>query len=319
MRPLFAIALKLTSVFIFMVMAALIKAATEEVPAGQAVFFRSFFALPIVIVFLWYQRELQAGLKTQHPLGHLWRGLIGTGAMIAGFASLSLLPLPEVNAIGYAAPILTVVFAAIFLGERLRAFRMAAVALGLVGVLIVTVPSFTQFNLSQTTVVAYNALALGTALALISATLRAVAIVTVRALVRTETTSSIVFYFSTMSALIGFLTLPLGWAFPDFAWVMPSWKASSFLILAGLAGGIAQLLVTTSYRWADMAVLAPFEYASMIFAVAFGYWFFEEVPTVFTWIGAPLVIAAGLIIIYRERQLGMRTGKTASTGKPPLV
>ena len=143
--------------------------------------------------------------------------------MGTGFVSLSLLPFPEVNAIGYAAPILTVIFAALFLGERIRLFRMAAVALGLVGVLIVSIPNFTVSTASAS-------LALGAGFALVSATLRAIAIVTVRALVRSETTSSIVFYFSIISALLGFLTLPLGLLLPDFAWVIPSGKVAGFMI-----------------------------------------------------------------------------------------
>ena len=312
MRPLHAIGLKVTSVAIFMIMAALIKAATQEVPAGQAVFFRSFCALPIVVGFLWHQGQLRDGLKTSFPLGHLWRGLVGTSAMITGFTSLALLPLPEASAIGYAAPILTVIFAALFLGEPIRLFRMTAVGLGLAGVLIVTIPNFTAAE-------ATAALALGAAFGLISATLRAVAIATVRALVRTETTSSIVFYFSTISAILGFLTLPVGLLFPQWQWVVPGWQTAAYMVAAGLAGGVAQLLVTTSYRHAEMAVLAPFDYASMVFAVLFGFWFFGELPTVYTWIGTPAVIAAGMLIIYRERQLGLQSQKAAQTGKQPLV
>lgn len=303
MRPLYAIALKLTSVVLFIAMASLVKVATETVPVGQAVFARSFFALPIVIGFLWMQGHLHDGLQTSRPFGHLWRGVVGTTAMLTGFASLALLPLPEASAIGYAAPILTVIFAALFLGERLRAFRLTVVGIGLVGVLIVSVPNFTVQAASAS-------LALGATFGLISATLRAGAIVTARALVRTETTASIVFYFSTISALLGFSTLFVGFFIPDWAWIVPSWQAGGALALAGLTGGVAQLLVTTSYRHAEMAVLAPFDYTSMIFAVIIGYFFFDEVPTLYTWIGTPIVILAGLLIIYRERQLGLARQKT---------
>ena len=214
--------------------------------------------------------------------------------------------MPEASAIGYAAPILTVIFAAVFLGERLRAFRLSVVCLGLVGVLIVSVPNFTVQSATAT-------LALGAAFGLISATLRAGAIVTVRALVRTETTASIVFYFSTISAVLGFLTLPIGWFVEGWGWIIPSWKAGGALLLAGLAGGVAQLLVTTSYRHAEMAVLAPFDYTSMIFAVIFGVWWFGDLPTQATWIGTPIVIFAGLLIIYRERQLGLARAAAKQT------
>ena len=144
MRPLRGIALKLGSVLIFIVMASMIKATAAHVPAGQAVFFRSFFAIPVIVVWLIWRRELRTGLKTANPFGHLWRGLMGTLAMGFGFAGLGYLPLPEVTAIGYAAPILTVIFAAMFLGEEVRLFRISAVALGMIGVLIVVYPRLTR-------------------------------------------------------------------------------------------------------------------------------------------------------------------------------
>lgn len=122
MNPLRGIALKIASVCVFVGMASLIKATSDHVPPGQAVFFRSFFALPVIIAWLWMRHELSNGLRTVSPLGHVWRGVVGTSAMGLGFAGLGLLPLPEVTAIGYAAPILVVVFAAMFLGEDVRLF-----------------------------------------------------------------------------------------------------------------------------------------------------------------------------------------------------
>jgi drug/metabolite transporter (DMT)-like permease len=145
-RPLRGIALKLGSVLCFIVMAALIKATAAHVPAGQSVFFRSFFAIPVIVVWLAFRHEIATGFRTVQPMGHFWRGFVGTTAMGLGFAGLGLLPLPEVTAIGYAAPLLTVVFAAMFLGEQVRAFRITAVALGLVGVMIVLSPRFTLLS-----------------------------------------------------------------------------------------------------------------------------------------------------------------------------
>lgn len=139
-HPLRGILFKLASVCVFVAMASLIKAVAGHVPPGQAVFFRSLFATPVIVVWLLMRGELRHGLTTKQPLGHFWRGLIGTSAMGLGFAGLGLLPLPEVTAIGYAAPLLTVIFAAMFLNEEVRAFRLSAVALGLIGVVIVLSP-----------------------------------------------------------------------------------------------------------------------------------------------------------------------------------
>ena len=149
MSPLRGIAFKIASVVVFVAMASLIKATADQVPPGQAVFFRSIFAAPVIIVWLAQRRELPQGLRTTNPLGHVWRGLMGGTAMGLGFAGLGLLPLPEVTAIGYAAPILTVIFAAMFLGEEVRAFRLTAVALGLFGVMIVLSP---RLSISSTAI-----------------------------------------------------------------------------------------------------------------------------------------------------------------------
>ena len=103
MRPLRGIGLKLGSVLVFIVMSSMIKTTAAHVPAGQAVFFRSAFAIPVIVVWLFLRRELATGLKAKNPIGHVWRGLMGTLAMGLGFAGLGYLPLPEVTAIGYAA------------------------------------------------------------------------------------------------------------------------------------------------------------------------------------------------------------------------
>ena len=115
-RPGLAIALKLMAVFLFIVMAALVKQATQNVPPGQAVFFRSLFAIPVITLWLWQRGQLREGLIPKNLTGHIWRGLFGTSAMALTFGGLGLLPLPEVTAIGYATPIFTVILAAIFLG-----------------------------------------------------------------------------------------------------------------------------------------------------------------------------------------------------------
>ncbi len=146
MNPLRGIALKIISVSIFVVMATCIKAAAVHVPPGETVFFRSLFAVPVILIWLVWQHDLAHGLETKNFMGHFWRGLVGTTAMGLGFTALGLLPLPEVTALGYAAPVLTVVFAAMFLGEQVRAFRLSAVGLGLIGVVIILSPRLTVLS-----------------------------------------------------------------------------------------------------------------------------------------------------------------------------
>lgn len=310
-RPGRAIALKLCAVFLFMVMAALIKAASNDVPPGQAVFFRSLFAIPIIGLWLWQTGHLHDGIKTSNPMGHFWRGLIGTSAMALTFAGLALLPLPEVTAIGFATPMFTVILAAVLLGERFRLFRLSAVALGLVGVAIVIAPRL-SFAGGYTTAATFGAL-----LVLGSALLRALVQIHVRRLVQTESTSAIVFYFSMTATCLSLMTLPLGWLFPvpALAWTSPGISVLGLIICAGLIGGVAQIMVTSSYRFGTASMLAPFDYSSMIFAMIIGWVVFREPPTQTILLGAALVIAGGVLIIWRERKLGLDRSK--SKGKVP--
>ncbi len=295
MTPMHGIFLKLASVAVFMAMAALIKATADTVPPGQAVFFRSLFAVPVILGWLLATGELRTGLKTGNALGHFWRALVGTAAMGFGFAGLGLLPLPEVTAIGYAAPLLTVVFAAMFLGEEVRAFRIFTVALGMVGVLVILSPRLTALTGGQLD----HAEALGAIVVLVGAVFAALAQVFVRRLVVEEKTSTIVFYFSLNAALLSLVTLPYGW-------VVPAASDAGMLILAGLLGGLGQVLLTSSYRHADASVIAPFEYASMILSLGVGYFVFDETPTAVVLVGAVLVVAAGILIIWREHRLGLK-------------
>lgn len=303
MRPLYGIALKICSVFVFMCMASLIKASSDQVPPGQAVFFRSLFALPIIFGWLAMRHELRNGWKTNNPLGHFWRGLVGTCGMGLGFTGLGLLPLPEVTAIGYAAPLFVVVFAAMFLNEKVGVYRLSMVALGMIGVLIVLSPRLslgTEMSTRET---------LGAVVVLMGAMFAALAHVFVRKLVQTEDTAAIVFWFSITSTFVGLLTLPWGWAWP-------TWDVAMMLILAGLFGGVGQILMTSSYRYADASLVAPFDYTSMLLALAIGYFVFSEVPTGRMIAGAAIVITAGVLIIWRERQLGMeRARQRKVTGK----
>ena len=293
MQPLRGIMFKVMAVCLFIFMASFIKAASVEVPPGQAVFFRSFFALPVILGWLAMRGELRSGWKTPNPMGHFWRGLLGTSAMGLGFTGLGLLPLPEVTAIGYAAPLLVVVFASMFLNEKVGVYRLSAVLLGMIGVLIVLSPRLSigaGLSTGET---------LGAVVVLMGAVFAALAQVFVRKLVQTEGTAAIVFWFSITSAVLALCTLPWGWA-------MPSVGVAAMLIMAGLLGGLGQIFLTSSYRYADASLVAPFDYASMILALIIGYFVFFEVPTGTMLLGAGIVILAGVLIIWRERVLGLQ-------------
>jgi drug/metabolite transporter (DMT)-like permease len=301
-HPLRGIAFKLASVAVFTAMASLIKATSAHVPPGEAVFFRSFFACPVILGWLLWQGNLVQGLRTNDPLGHVWRGLVGTTAMGLGFAGLGFLPLPEVTALGYAAPLLVVVFGAMFLGEAVRKVRLLAVALGLMGVLVVLSPRLTVTDELSTRET------LGAVVTLGGAVFAALAQIFIRRLTMTEGTAAIVFWFSVTATVLSLVTLPFGW-------VVPRPGEAALLVTAGLLGGVGQICLTSAYRHAEAGLVAPFDYASMLLAVVIGYAVFSEVPTRTTLGGAAIIIAAGILIIWRERQLGLERAREREAGK----
>lgn len=301
MTPLRGIALKITSVILFVIMSSLIKAA-DSVPTGEAVFFRSFFALPVIIVWLLWRGDMATGLRAKKPSLHVLRGMIGVSAMGFNFAALTLLPLPEVTALGYAAPLLTVIFGAILLGEQVRLFRLSAVAVGIFGVGLVMWPLLTVGEMNDTVL-------LGIAFVMASAVLRALVQIHIRRMVQSEQTSAIVFYFTMTSTVLSLLTIPFGW-------VMPSGPETLMLIAAGLIGGVAQILITSAYRGAEAGLLAPFDYASILFAILIGYIVFAEVPTTLMLLGSAVVISSGVAIILRERYLGLQRNRARPNMTP---
>lgn len=297
------VGLMLAATALFVVMSALVKAASEEVPAGEAVFFRSALAVPVILA--WVRLEglgARETLATSRPWGHVWRGVVGTAAMGLGFAGLALLPLYEVQAIGHAAPLLTVLLAVWLAGERVRAPRLLAVTLGLLGVLIVLWPRLGGAS--------GPGAALGALLVLASAAGAALAQVQVRRLVETEDTATIVLWFSLTASALSLATAPLGWVWPTPA-------AAAMLVGAGLIGGVAQICLTASYRHADAGVVAPFSYASMLIALAVGFVAFDEAPRPSALLGAALIVAGGALVIWRERRLGIERARAKAVQPPP--
>jgi len=286
-------------------MSTCIKAVSPAIPPGEAVFFRSFFALVPILAYLGYRGTIRAALATRNPFGHVWRGSFGSIAMGLSFLALGLLPLPEVIAIGYASPLLATIFAAIFLGEQVRAYRWSAVMIGLAGVLIVLSPRLTFLSHGGMG----RAETIGALAVLGGAVFGAFAMVAVRKLVLVERTATIVVYFSVFTSIAGLASLPFGWA-------MPSPVQAAILVSAGVLGGIGQILLTESYRHGDTSTIAPFEYTSMLFGLAIAYVLFDELPTPVMLAGAAIVVAAGLFIIYREHQLGLERARARKVVTP---
>lgn len=285
------IVLKIIAVTIFTVMMAIIKETSAHVPTGQQVFFRAFFTLLVIIGWLWARGDFPHGLKTQRIWGHMGRGFAGAAAMTLRFFALGVLSFPEVTALGFTTPLILTILAALLLGETVRLFRISTVALGFVGVLIVLWPNI-NWDGSRTTMETIGALAM-----IGSAALAALAQIFVRKLVSTEGTAQIVFYLSLLITVLSLFTIPFGW-------VMPPPYAFWLLVTAGVIGGLGQICLTASYKFAPASVVAPFDYTSMLLALAIAWLWFAEVPTALMLVGMTIIMASGAVIIWRENQLG---------------
>src|SRR5512135_542002 len=207
-----AIGLKFLSALLFAALSAFVRQLGDTVPVGQLVFFRSAFAIPPVLLIYAYRGELASAVYTSRPFGQLGRGALSVAGMFTNFSALARLPLADATAISFASPLITVALAAIILKEKVRVYRWTAVLVGFSGVIVMLIPLFDARHYAAAG--AASAATVGSMLALFSAFCNAGTVIQTRRLTQSETTSSIVFYFSLVTALAGALTLPFDWYTP---------------------------------------------------------------------------------------------------------
>ncbi len=271
------------SVLFFSFMDILIKV-TEEYDVGQTMFFRATFGL-IPIFFLIPKKRINNFYKTKNIKLHFYRSFFGAIAMASIFIGLRNLQLAEVTALAFSAPLWVVIFSMFFLSETIRAKRWIAVALGFIGVVIISKPGFDSLNFYYIYPIIFCIGFAGVSIIIRKLTLAG------------EPVWLIAFYFSVVSGLGGLLTIPLG------VWKTPSMYDFILLILIGLLGSIANLLLTQSYKLAEVTLTTPLKYLSLVFAIIFGFYFFEEIPTINTLLGAGLIVVSSAIIFFRASQL----------------
>ena len=271
------------SVLFFSFMDILIKI-TDEYAVGQVMFFRAVFGL-IPIFFLIPKNRLRDFYKTKHFGLHFYRSFFGAIAMAAIFIGLRNLQLAEVTSLAFSGPIWVVIFSMIFLSEKIRTKRWVAVGLGFIGVLIISKPGFNNLNYYYIFPIIFCIGFAGVSILIRKLTLAG------------ETVWLIAFYFSVASGLGGLATFPLG------DWIMPTKYDLVLLILVGLLGGIANLTLTQSYKLAEVTLTTPLKYLSLVLAIIFGFYFFNEVPSINTLLGSGLIVISSGIIFFRENQL----------------
>jgi drug/metabolite transporter (DMT)-like permease len=288
-RPSFGIALKLGATLAFSLMYVAIRLA-GSVPVGEVVFFRALFALVPLFALASFTVGPLAVVQTKRLGVHVLRSITGVTSMFLNFAALKLLPLATLTGFSFVMPIFAVVLAALLLRERVGPWRGTAVVIGFGGVLLMVNP-----HGGPATLLAHG-LSTGAGLALLGALLSAFVVIFIRQMSATERSEAIVFYFMLTTALAGGLSM-IWWRAPL------SFGAATWLVLCGLLGGVGHICMTYSYRYAEPSLLAPFDYVAMVWAALFGFAAFGEVPEQLVLVGAAIVVASGLFIVWRERQL----------------
>ncbi|WP_332817400.1 DMT family transporter [Sphingopyxis sp.] len=290
------IALRLLAMASLSLMFVLVKLIAESgIHILESLFWRQ--ALVIPIVFAWALSHGGARSLKTHRLGaHARRAMMGLVGMACNFGGMIFLPMAEATTINLSVPIFAVIFAALLLREPTGWQRWSAVIVGFLGVLAVLNPAanFTGGFSGEH--------GIGTLIALSGAIMTALITIAVRDLGRTENATTIVFWFSLLSML------PLGIALPfvitphdDYEWLL--------LLGLGFSGAVVQMSLTGALRLAPVAVVIPMDYSALLWSIACGWWFFGTLPADTTWIGAPLIIASGLFIAWREHRLHIERTK----------
>jgi drug/metabolite transporter (DMT)-like permease len=272
-------------------MGALLKLASMEgLNAPELVFYRSLFSLPVVLFWV-LKRESLTSLKPNRPLAHVWRSCLGLLSMGLTFQALILLPLADATAINFTAPIFATILSFLILREDVGLHRWGAVVLGFIGVLIVARPGGSSLPV------------LGIAIALVGAVGQAGVTTTLRHLQRSENVAAIVFWFAIAGIVVGGLLMP-------FFGRLHGLPALALVVAGGLAGGVGQLLMTSSLR-APVSVVSPFDYLQIVAATIYGWLLFSDVPSVHTILGAALIAGSGIYTALREHRRRLREGPTA--------
>jgi drug/metabolite transporter (DMT)-like permease len=257
-------------------------------------FYRFAFGLAPLLLWIWRSGN-RGAWRTRRPLAHVSRAALGLTTMMLTFSALACLPLAEATTIAFAAPLFAVILSAAVLKEPVGRHRWSAVGIGFAGVILVMQPHGESFP------------AIGLALAVVAALGVGAVTITLRQIGRTEGTQTIVLWFTLLSlAALGALMPFQAHGHDGRTWAI--------LVALGLFGGLGQLLMTASLRFAPVAAVVPFDYVQLLWAVLLGYLFFADRPAATTAAGAAIIVASGLYTLYREHRLGRDKAKL----DPPL-
>ena len=276
-----AIFLIITSVFFGTVMLSFLKIVQEDVNVYVAGFFRFFLGLVIILPYIVKNKD--AVLKTTHLKQHFLRAILGLPAMLIYFSALVLLPIEKLTAISFVVPLIVTILAVFFLGEKIYIYRTLALILGFSGMLVIIRPGFVDISI-------------GVYMVLFSALLWSVNIIITKKISKDDSAITILAYQSIFMSLLSFFIVL-------FFWEMPSIKTFIYLILAAMCGTVLHLTLNHAFKLVDVSMTQPYSFLNLVFASIIGYFVFDEMPDLYTWIGALIIFTGVLIISYREMKL----------------
>jgi drug/metabolite transporter (DMT)-like permease len=276
-----AIFLIITSVFFGTVMLSFLKIAQEDVNVYVAGFFRFFLGLIIILPYIIKNKD--AVLKTTHLKQHFLRAILGLPAMLIYFSALVLLPIEKLTAISFVVPLIVTILAVFFLGEKIYIYRTLALILGFSGMLVIIRPGFVDISI-------------GVYMVLFSALLWSINIIITKKISKDDSAITILAYQSIFMSLLSFFIVL-------FFWEMPSLKTFIYLILAAMCGTVLHLTLNHAFKLVDVSMTQPYSFLNLVFASIIGYFVFDEMPDLYTWIGALIIFTGVLIISYREMKL----------------
>lgn len=293
-RPLLALALRLVAAGLLATLYMLVKFAVESgISFPEALFWRQFLTVPAILGWLAIQGQVSR-LRTQRLASHARRAMVGAFGMLFTFGAPLLLPLAESTALGFTTPLFAVILAALFLKEKVGPVRWLAVALGFAGVLVITQPGQTHIE------------PFGAIVGIGAGFLVAVISILVRDLARTDEPIAVVFWFAALSSPVLALSLPFfASAHTPFQWAL--------LGVIGFTGCIAQLFLTASLRLGQVASVTVMDYSMLVWSGLYGWFIWDQNPPIATYLGAPLIIAAGIVITWREHLLYRRLAPTSTS------
>lgn len=291
-RPMLALGLRLLTALALATMGMLVKlAGTRGVHLFELIFWRQLITFLLIAAGLLAAGRLVL-VKTRRIGAHFRRSIYGIIGMGFVYGAVILLPLAEATTISFTTPIFAALLALVLFRETIGIYRWTAVTLGIVGVVIVTQPGSGLLD------------PLGLAVGLIAALLVALISFQIQDLNRTESPFAIIFWFTAMTAPLGAFTLPFVGGLHDMA----TW---AIIIGMSLCGAAAQVLLTMSLRFGSAATIIVMDYTSLIWATLYGYWVFDRLPSATLWLGAPLIVAAGAVITWREHRISVRRRQQA--------